>query len=68
MHVLLIYWNVNPTIPFLVVHHPSEKVLNLNEIINDPAEINLAPFEIKLLPTEIQFDETSSSYVNIIWS
>ena len=44
--------------PFFDYFYPSisEKVFNLNEIIYDPAEINLAPFEIKLLSTENQIN------------
>ena len=45
------------TIPF-----PSEKVFDLNQIINDSAEINLAPFEINLSPTEIQFVPLSTLF------
>ena len=47
--------------PSPILYHPSAKLFNLNEIMNDPAEIDLASFQIKLLATKIQIDPLSSS-------
>ena len=53
-------------VPFAVVYHPSEKLLNPNEIKIDLRGIKFSQVEIKLLTGEIKFDPLSRLFAQEI--